>query len=112
MDREQTHDVFSVTGFLHTYLQDREQGTVRTLADYLALYPGQELAIAEAWVSLQRNQGALGHDNQRDLPVSLGLGTKLGGSVPDHQADRPGRPGRGVPGRGLPPCTARWPSRC
>jgi len=76
MDSEKTQDTFSITGFLHAYLRDREQGEVRPLTEYLARYPGHELEIAEAFVSLSRRRdaGEAGSGASGELLASLGIG--------------------------------------
>ncbi|MBN2489682.1 MAG: protein kinase, partial [Planctomycetes bacterium] len=74
MDSEQTKDTFSVTGFLSVYLDDRERGEERPLAEYLALYPGHEREIATAWLSLQHSRGEHESGPRTDLLSSLGVG--------------------------------------
>ena len=43
----------AVDAFLERYWQDRDRGDVKSLADYLAMFPGADVAIAREFVELQ-----------------------------------------------------------
>ncbi len=47
----------AVNEFLDAYRRDRDEGVERSLADYLARWPGHELAVADAWVAREKSRG-------------------------------------------------------
>jgi eukaryotic-like serine/threonine-protein kinase len=77
MEPDSGADAAEVFDFVDEYLRDRESGATRTLADYLARYPGHEETIAREYFALEaERQGAAPHGNLAADPVpSAGIAT-------------------------------------
>lgn len=83
-----------LSGFLEQYWKDRDAGRIRPLADYLVMFPGDDIGIAREYVAIQENTVRIPERAQRrSADAASGKPPSLG---PFRLLRELGRGGQGV----------------